>query len=179
MDRDIDKKKTVSAIEKLKEYNPDITINAIDTTIGESNIHELVGRADGIVDAMDNYPTRYLLNRVAFEKKIPFFHGAIRGFYGQVTTVIPGKTPCLECIFPKAPPMEVFPVVGATPGVIGTIQATEVIKYLTKRGELLAGRLLIWDGLAAAAEEIAIEKNPACAKCGCGSAGQKPAGKNQ
>jgi molybdopterin-synthase adenylyltransferase len=179
MDRDIDKKKTVSAIEKLREYNPDIAINAIDTTISESNIHELVGRADGIVDAMDNYPVRYLLNRTALEKKIPFFHGAIRGFYGQATTVLPGKTPCLECIFPKAPPREVFPVVGVTPGVIGTIQATEVIKYLTKSGELLAGRLLIWDGLAATVEEIAIEKNPACAACGCGTASQKSAGKKQ
>ena len=158
-------------------YNPDITINAIDTTISESNVHDLVGRADGIVDAMDNYPVRYLLNRTALEKKIPFFHGAIRGFYGQATTIIPGKTPCLECIFPKAPPKEVFPVVGVTPGVIGTVQATEVIKYLTKSGELLAGRLFIWDGLAATAEEIAIERNPACAACGTGAARKEPAGK--
>jgi molybdopterin-synthase adenylyltransferase len=168
-DRDLGKKKTVSAIEKLRELNPDNTINAIDTTIGESNIHDLVGRADGIVDAMDNYPVRYLLNRTALEKKIPFFHGAIRGFYGQATTILPGKTPCLACIFPKAPPKEVFPVVGVTPGVIGTVQATEVIKYLTKRGELLAGRLFIWDGLAATSEEIAIERNPACAACGTGA----------
>jgi molybdopterin/thiamine biosynthesis adenylyltransferase len=172
-DRDIGKKKTVSAIAKLREYNLDITINAIDTTITADNIHELVGRADGIVDAMDNYPIRYLLNRVALDKKVPFFHGGIRGFYGQATTIIPGKTPCLECIFPKAPPKEVFPVVGATPGVIGTIQATEVIKYLTKHGDLLAGRLFIWDGLAAKAEEIAIEKNPSCPACGSSHAAQK------
>jgi molybdopterin-synthase adenylyltransferase len=173
-DRDVGKKKTVSAVEKLKEFNADITINAIDTTITADNIHELVGRADGIVDAMDNYPIRYLLNRVALEKNIPFFHGGIRGFYGQATTIIPGKTPCLECIFPKAPPKEVFPVVGATPGVIGTVQATEVIKYLTKQGEPLAGRLFIWDGLAAKAEEIAIEKNPACPACGAASHKNKP-----
>lgn len=179
-DRDIGKKKTVSAIEKLTEYNPDITINAIDTTIGEDNIHELVGRADGIVDAMDNYPVRYLLNRVALEKKVPFFHGAIRGFYGQATTIIPGKTPCLACIFPKAPPKEVFPVVGVTPGVIGTVQATEVIKYLTKRGDLLANRLFIWDGLAATAEEIATEKNPACPVCGTAAHKHKsPVGKKK
>jgi adenylyltransferase/sulfurtransferase len=173
-DRDIGKKKTVSAVEKLKEYNADITINAIDTTITADNIHELVGRADGIVDAMDNYPIRYLLNRVALEKNVPFFHGGIRGFYGQATTIIPGKTPCLECIFPKAPPKEVFPVVGATPGVIGTVQATEVIKYLTKQGEPLAGRLFIWDGLTAKAEEIGIEKNPSCPVCGVGSLKKKP-----
>jgi adenylyltransferase/sulfurtransferase len=165
-DRDVGKKKTVSAIEKLREYNADITINAIDTTITSENVHELVGRADGIVDAMDNYPTRYLLNRAALDLRIPFFHGAIRGYYGQATTVVPGTTPCLECVFPRAPPREVFPVVGATPGVIGTVQATEVVKYLTKSGDLLAGRLFIWDGLAARAEEIAIEKNPACPACG-------------
>ncbi len=165
-DRDIGKKKTASAFEKLRAYNPDITIDAIDTTITAENILDLVGRADGIVDAMDNYPVRYLLNRVALEKQIPFFHGAIRGFYGQATTILPGRTPCLECIFPKAPPKEVFPVMGATPGVIGTVQATEVIKYLTKQGRLLEGRLFIWDGLAATAEEIAVSRNPACPACG-------------
>ncbi len=175
-DRDIGKKKTVSAIAKLREYNPDIIINAIDTTITAENILGLVGQADGIVDAMDNYPVRYLLNRVALEKKVPFFHGAIRGFYGQATTIIPGKTPCLECIFPRAPPKEIFPVVGVTPGVIGTVQATEVIKYLTKQGELLAGRLFIWDGLAATSEEIAIEKKPLCPVCGSGTGTEQPAG---
>ena len=77
---------------------------------------QLIGQADGIIDAMDNYPTRYLLNDIALEKRIPLFHGAIRGFYGQATTILPGKTACLRCIFPCAPPQEVFPVVGATPG---------------------------------------------------------------
>ena len=176
-DRDIGKKKTVSALEKLREYNSDITVNAVDTTITAENIRELVGRADGIVDAMDNYPVRYLLNSVAVEKKIPFFHGAIHGFYGQATTILPGKTPCLECIFPKAPPKEVFPVVGATPGVIGTVQATEVIKYLTGQGSLLEGRLLIWDGLSSTSEEIAVCRNPACPACGAGPAGNQSPGK--
>jgi molybdopterin-synthase adenylyltransferase len=176
-DRDIGKKKTISAIEKLRDLNPDITLNAIDTTISENNIHDLVGRADGIVDAMDNYPVRYLLNRTALDKKIPFFHGAIRGFSGQATTILPGTTPCLECIFKNAPPKEVFPVVGVTPGVIGTVQANEVIKYLTQKGGLLAGRLFIWDGLAATAEEIAFERNPACAACGSMASKKRSAGK--
>jgi len=165
-ERDVGKKKTVSALETLREYNPDITVTAIDATITDDNARELVGTADGIVDALDNYPARYLLNRVALEKNIPFFHGAIRGFYGQATTIIPNKTACLECIFPKAPPPEVFPVLGATAGVIGSVQANEVIKFLTGKGTLLAGRLFTWDGLCAAAEEIAIVKNPACKACG-------------
>jgi len=167
-DRDIGRKKTESAEEKLKAYNPDIDIRVIDTTIDAENAGYLVGRADGIVDAMDNYPTRYLLNDIAL------LHGAIRGFYGQVTTIIPQKTACLRCIFPCAPPSEVFPVVGATPGVIGTIQATEVLKYLLGTGDLLANRLLIWDGMAMHAEEIAVEKNPACLTCGKGGRSQRP-----
>ena len=165
-DRDIGKKKTVSAEEKLAAINPDITIHAIDTRIDESSAARLIGNADGIVDAMDNYPTRYLLNDVAIQKKIPLFHGAIRGFYGQATTILPGKTPCLKCIFPKAPPKEVFPVIGATPGVIGTVQATEVIKYLLESGDLLTNRLFIWDGLLAHAEEINTERIPCCPACG-------------
>ena len=164
-DRDIGKKKTASAEEKLQALNPDIKINAIDVRIEESNALKLIGKADGIVDAMDNYPTRYLLNDVAIAKEIPFFHGGIRGFYGQVTTIIPGKTPCLKCIFPKAPPKEVFPVVGVTPGIIGTIQANEVIKYLIGSGELLTNRLFIWDGMQAHAEEICVERNPVCEAC--------------
>ena len=165
-DRDIGRKKTASAREKLQEINPDITVNAIDVRIDETNAADLVGEADGIVDAMDNYPTRYLLNEVAIAKEIPLFHGGIRGFYGQATTIIPRTTPCLKCIFPKPPPKEVFPVVGVTAGIIGTVQANEVLKYLLGIGELLKGRLFIWDGIQAHAEEICVERNPACEACG-------------
>jgi adenylyltransferase/sulfurtransferase len=165
-DRDICRKKTDSAKEKLQEINPYITIHAIDVKIDKTNAADLVGEADGIVDALDNYPTRYLLNEVAIAKKIPLFHGGIRGFYGQATTIIPGTTPCLKCIFPKPPPQEVFPVVGATAGFIGTVQANEVLKYLLGLGELLTGRLFIWDGMQAHAEEICVERNPACEACG-------------
>src|SRR4030042_2909845 len=82
-DRDIGRKKTASAQEKLEEINPDITVNSIDVKIDTANAAYLVGNADGIVDAMDNYPIRYLLNDVAIKKGIPLFHGGIRGFYGQ------------------------------------------------------------------------------------------------
>ncbi len=165
-DNDIGRKKTESAEEKLRAINPDITIRVIDATIEEKNAEKLVGKADGIVDAMDNYPARYILNDIAIRKKIPLFHGAICGFYGQATTVIPGETACFACIFQKAPPKEVFPVVGVTPGIIGMVQATEVLKYLLKRGELLTNRLFIWDGMQAQAEEICMERDPRCAACG-------------
>lgn len=164
--RDIGRKKIDSAGEKLREINPDIEVRAIHATIGEENVDSLVGNASLIVDAMDNYPTRFLLNKAAFRKNIPLVHGAIRGLHGQATTVLPGKSPCLACLFPHVPPKEVFPVVGATPGVLASIQATEVIKYLTGTGELLAGRLLIWDGASCRAEEIAVERNPKCPVCG-------------
>ena len=177
-DRDIGRKKTASAEEKLQELNPDIIINAIDVKIDASNAKKLVGNADGIVDAMDNYPTRYLLNDLAIVKQIPFFHGGIRGFYGQATTIIAGSTPCLKCIFPKAPPKEEFPVVGVTAGIIGTIQSNEVIKYLTGTGDLLTNRLFIWDGMQAHAEEICIERNPSCEACG-GRGKKKIAGKKK
>jgi adenylyltransferase/sulfurtransferase len=178
-DRDIGRKKTVSAEEKLREINPDITVKVIDTTIDETDVDRLVGRADGIVDAMDNYPTRYLLNETAVRKKIPFFHGAVQGLYGQATTIIPGVTPCLACIFPTAPPKEVFPVVGVTPGLIGMVQATEVLKYLLHDGRLLTNRLFIWDGLESHAEEIAVERNPACPVCGEISPVKPPARKKK
>ena len=178
-DRDIGRKKTVSAEEKLREINPDITVKVIDTTIDETDVDRLVGRADGIVDAMDNYPTRYLLNETAVRKKIPFFHGAVQGLYGQATTIIPGVTPCLACIFPTAPPKEVFPVVGVTPGLIGMVQATEVLKYLLHDGRLLTNRLFIWDGLESHAEEIAVERNPACPVCGEISLVKPPARKKK
>ncbi|MEI8330246.1 MAG: HesA/MoeB/ThiF family protein [Methanomicrobiales archaeon] len=174
-DRDVGKKKTASAEEKLQALNPDITVNAIDVKIEESNAVKLIGKVDGIVDAMDNYPTRYLLNDVAIAKKIPLFHGGIRGFYGQATTILPGTTPCLKCIFPEAPPKEAFPVVGVTPGIIGSIQANEVIKYLLCSGDLLTGRLFIWDGMEAHAEEICVERSPTCEACGGMRRTPKPA----
>lgn len=164
-DRDIGRKKTESAGEKLREINPDIMINVVDTTIDETNGSALVGNADGIVDAMDNFPTRYILNDVAVTKNIPFFHGAIRGLFGQVTTILPQKTACLRCIFPNPPPPEVFPVVGMTPGFIGMIQANEVLKYLIGEGELLTNRLLFWDGMRAHVDEITVERNLNCQSC--------------
>ena len=165
-DRDIGRRKAVSAGEKLREINPDIELKVIDATIDADSIHRLVGKADGIVDAMDNFPTRYLLNEKAVAENIPFFHGAIRGLCGQVTTILPGKTACLRCIFPDPPPGEVSPVVGTTPGLIAMVQATEVLKYVVGSGELLANRLFLWDGMRACVDEIALEKDPSCNVCG-------------
>ena len=165
-DEDVGREKAASAEEKLKKINPDVSLEAISETIEENNVLELVDDFDLIVDAMDNFPTRYLLNRTAIVKNIPFFHGAINGLYGQATTIIPGKTACLRCIFPEPPPSMTFPVVGATCGVIGCIQVTEIVKYIVKMGSSLENRLLLWDGLNAKIDEIEIERNPGCEDCG-------------
>ncbi len=165
-DEDIGREKAASAEEKLKKINPDVSLEAISETIEENNVLELVDDFDLIVDAMDNFHTRYLLNRAAIVKNIPFFHGAINGLYGQATTIIPGKTACLRCIFPEPPPSMTFPVVGATCGVIGCIQVTEIVKYIVKMGSFLENRLLLWDGLNAKIDEIEIERNPSCEDCG-------------
>jgi molybdopterin/thiamine biosynthesis adenylyltransferase len=165
-DEDVGREKAASAEEKLKKINPDVSLEAISETIEENNVLELVDDFDLIVDAMDNFHTRYLLNRTAIVKNIPFFHGAINGLYGQVTTIIPGKTACLRCIFPEPPPSMTFPVVGATCGVIGCIQVTEIVKHIVKMGSSLENRLLLWDGLNAKIDEIEIERNPCCEDCG-------------
>jgi molybdopterin/thiamine biosynthesis adenylyltransferase len=163
--RDVGRRKTDSAGEKLSALNPLIRIEAVSCRIAEENAGEMVRGCDLIVDAMDNFPTRHLLNRTAVDQGIPFIHGAVRGLFGQATTVIPGKTPCLRCLFPVNPPQEVFPIIGATCGVIGSIEASEAIKLLTGQGKPLAGRLFLWDGLAGSADSLAIEKDPCCPVC--------------
>ena len=160
-------KKADSAAEKLEKLNPDIKVEAMGQTITETNISRLVGDSDLIVDAMDNLPTRYLLNKTAIKKGIPFFHGAVYGFEGRAMTVIPGKSACLNCVYHGANvPKEKFPVIGVTPAVIGCIQATEVIKYLTGLGELLTNRLLNYDALSMKFTEFKINRDPSCEHCG-------------
>ncbi|MDD1716850.1 MAG: HesA/MoeB/ThiF family protein [Methanoregulaceae archaeon] len=165
-EKDLGRRKCDSAVEKLKALNSDVILEAFDITISDSNADELVDSADIIVDAMDNFDTRYILNHVALCNKIPLVHGAVRGFDGQVTTIVPEKTACLRCIFPMPPPPEVFPVIGVTPGIIGLIQANEVLKFLLRTGRPLENRLLIWNGLDADLETITITRDPCCEECG-------------
>jgi molybdopterin-synthase adenylyltransferase len=163
---DIGRLKVDSAEEKLSKINPDMKIEIISGTIDEASVASMTDGFDAIVDAMDNFPTRYILNRAAVERNIPFFHGAVRGLEGRAMTIIPGKTACLRCMYHGTPPAEKFPVLGATPAVIGSIQATEVIKYLTGMGDLLTDRLLIYDGMVMTFKEFKIRKNPECDHCG-------------
>ncbi len=165
-DENIGMEKTDSAVAKLKKINTDVKIEAVAETITQANVSQLVADFDLIVDAMDNMPTRYLLNKTAIEKDIPFFHGAVYGFEGRAMTIIPGKTACLNCVYHGATtPEEKFPVIGVTPAVIGCIQATEVIKYIVGLGELLTNRLLIYDALRMTFTELKVKKDPNCEHC--------------
>jgi adenylyltransferase/sulfurtransferase len=165
-DKDIGKEKAGSAHDKLTQLNKNINIETINATIDETNVFTLVAGCDVIVDAMDNMPARYLLNKAAIKNKIPFVHGAVSGLEGRAMTVIPGKTACIKCLYHAAPPKTKFPVLGATPGIIGSIQATEVIKYLTGIGTLLTNRMLIYDGLNMKFTELSVVRNIHCEDCG-------------
>ena len=165
-EEDIGRKKVYSARTKLRNLNSAVEIETIAETITEGNVSQLVDGCDVIVDAMDNLPTRYVLNRCVIEKKVPFFHGAVNGFEGRAMTILPGKTACLRCMYRGPVPQEKFPVIGVAPAVIGSIQATEVIKYLVGIGKLLTNRLLIYDGLKVTFSEFTVNKNPDCDHCG-------------
>jgi molybdopterin/thiamine biosynthesis adenylyltransferase len=165
-DEDIGKRKTESIQEKLRRINPDIEVEANCIEINEENFLEMIEGSDVIVDAMDNFPTRYLLNKAAVKLNIPFIHGGIWGLEGRATTIIPFKTACLSCVIPEAPPSETFPVIGVSPGLIAMIEATETIKYLTGVGSLLENRLLIYDGELMKFTEIELSRRPDCPVCG-------------
>ena len=163
----IQKNKTDSAVVKLRKLNPEISIEGIAETITEENITRLAADVDIIVDAMDNLPTRYLLNKTAIEKNIPFVHGAVNGFEGRAMTVIPGKSACLNCVYHGVSvPKVKFPVIGVTPAVIGCIEATEVIKYITGMGNLLTDRLMNYDALSMTFTEFTVKRDPDCEHCG-------------
>lgn len=150
--------KAVSAKWKLERFNPDIKIKTFTGKLTEENIDSIIKDVDVMVDCLDNFESRYLLDDFAHRRGIPFVHGAVEGLHGQLTTIIPGKTKSLKELFPIPPKKkEKFPILGATAGVIGTIQATEVVKLITGHGEVLANKLLIVDLLHNSFEVIDLE----------------------
>ncbi len=165
-DRDIDKFKAQSAKQKLAEINSNIEIITYTEEANEDNIEILFNGVDAVVDALDNFESRFLLNKFAVKHKIPLFHGAVWGLEGRATTILPGKTICLNCIYKESPNKEKFPVAGVTPALIGSIQATEVLKYFTGIGELLANRLLIYDGEMMEFNQVTLNRDPDCPVCG-------------
>lgn len=157
--------KALSAKITLTGINPDVEVIPIADKITESNAYDIVGDSNIILDCMDNLETRYILNEVAIKKGIPLVFGAIYGIQGMLSFIQSPETPCLKCLFPEAPPKETFPVVGATPGVIGALQALEAIKYLVGIGKLLKNKLLVWDGMSGDFKTFKAQKDPSCPVC--------------
>jgi molybdopterin/thiamine biosynthesis adenylyltransferase len=164
--KDIGKNKAISAKETLSEINPDVTIEPVTEKITKENIDRFAHDADLIIDCLDNFPTRHILNEYSVKTQKPFIHGGIYGMSGQLTFFHPPETACLSCIFPSSPEPEVFPVLGATPGVIATLQAMEAIKFLLGKGTNLKNCLLTWDGEKMEFRKFNIRKSPHCPVCG-------------
>src|SRR3989338_4202301 len=161
----IGKYKVLSAKIALKKVNPNTEVEAFDKRIDEESIAELVGESSVIVDCLDNFPTRYILNRFAVENKIPLIHGSIWGWEGRLTNISFPKTACKSCIFPEAPPPGAFPVVGVTPGIIGCLQAAEIIKSLLGIGERLHNQLAIFNAKEMTFQKLKVRPNPNCEVC--------------
>ena len=144
---DIGKKKVPIARRRLSKLNPHVEISSILSKITEENVLQIIHGADVVVDGLDNSAARLLINLACIKRKIPYVYGGVSRLRGMVTTIIPGKTPCLACIFPEAiPKRESLGVLGVIPALIATIQALEAIKLLIGQPPSLAGKLLRFNG---------------------------------
>jgi molybdopterin/thiamine biosynthesis adenylyltransferase/rhodanese-related sulfurtransferase len=163
--------KVDSAEEAVKALNPDVNVVKYQTRLDASNIMEIIDGYDVIVDGVDNFPTRYLLNDASVRLKIPVVSAAILGFEGQLSVFAPYEGPCYRCLFRQPPPAELAPscgangVLGVLPGTMGLLQATEVIKLIVGTGDPLIGRLLMYDALAATTTELKVRRDPECPIC--------------
>ncbi|MHC4394639.1 MAG: HesA/MoeB/ThiF family protein [Planctomycetota bacterium] len=169
---DIGVKKVKSAEAKIRAINPDVTVKTYHQLVKADNIREIIRNYDFVIDGTDNFAAKFLINDACYFEKIPFSHAGILKFYGQLITVLPGETTCYRCIFNAPPPAGVVPscsqagVLGVLAGVIGSLQATEAIKYLLGVGELLTGTLLTYDALKMDFRSVKLNRNPNCPICG-------------
>jgi len=164
--KDISRPKTESAMEKLQALNPHCHIEPVQQKISEEDVLYLISDCSLILDATDNIETRKVLNRASVLKGIPFIYGGINGFNGMVSTLIPGETPCIECLFPqKSEQKNTIGVLGPIPGLVASIQSLEAIKLILGMDGLLKRRLLYIRGADMSFKEIRVEKNPDCNVC--------------
>jgi adenylyltransferase/sulfurtransferase len=164
--KDIGRRKAEAVAEKLRALNPDIQIIPRVMEISKDNVVELLEEADLVVDAMDNWATRFLLNKTCVDLNIPFIHAGIFGLYGQIMTIIPHKGPCLRCLLPETPKdIGKFPVLGATPGLFAMLQVMEALKILVGIGEPLTGKMLLFDGSNMTVTRINVSRRPDCPVC--------------
>lgn len=173
----VDMKKVESAQKRIAELNPDVNVIPYPERLNSTNVDRIFDGPDGhgwdvIVDGLDNFPTRYLVNDASVWKKIPVVHGSIFRFDGQVTVFWPGEGPCYRCLYPEPPPPHLAPscaeggVLGVLPGIIGVAQATEAIKIILGVGDPLIGRLLQYDSLGMNFRTFKLRKDDKCVVCG-------------
>jgi len=162
--------KAEAAAERIRQTNPEVKVDAVPQNVSESNVDDIVKNVDCIVDGLDNMRTRYLLNRASIKYKIPYVFGAAIGIEGNLSVFAPPETPCLTCVFPNLDDRylqtcETRGVLGATPGIIGTMQAMETIKLLAGIGEPLKGKLMVCDFRDMYFATIDIFRRPDCPAC--------------
>ncbi len=163
--------KVDSAEIAIHEINPDVKVDKHPVRLGADNIMEIIDGYDVIVDGLDNFPTRYLLNDASVRLQIPVVSASILGFEGQLSVFAPYEGPCYRCLFPTPPPADLAPscgaagVLGVLPGVMGLLQSVEVIKLVTGAGEPLIGRLLLYEALGATFTELKVRRDPDCPIC--------------
>jgi molybdopterin-synthase adenylyltransferase len=170
---DIGKKKTASAADKLQRINSDVTIMPVCKKATEDNVGKMITGSDVVIDGLDNYKTRFVVNAACVRQRVPFIHAGVNGLLGQITTIVPGSTPCLACIYPTSPVSEKnVPVFGVTPALVASLQVMEAIKLIAGFGETLEGKMLYFNGesMEFACEDLV--KNPKCSVCG--SVGRNP-----
>ena len=168
---DVGRPKVQSAIDNIKAYNPDVNVVVHETRLESDNAMDIISQYDLVINGADNFATRYLVNDACFLLNKPLVDGSILIFDGQATVFLPGQG-CYRCLFPSPPPPGMVPncaeagVLGALTGLVGSIQATEALKYFLNIGESLNSRLLLIDALSMTFREVKLKRNPACPLCG-------------
>jgi adenylyltransferase/sulfurtransferase len=168
---DVGRKKVESARETLLALNPNLTIVPHDLRLNAGNILDILKNYDVVAEGSDNFPTKFLVNDACVMTGTPLSMAGIFRFSGQILTVVPGESPCYRCLIPQPPPPGAIPscqeagVLGAMAGAVGVIQATEVVKLILGKGEVLSGRLLLFEALQMRFEPIEVKRNPECPVC--------------
>ena len=167
----VGEKKVESARRTINALNPDVTVVAHDEMLVAGNVASLIAGYDVVVDGTDTFETRYVLNDAAVAAGIPVVHASVFRFEGQLTTFVPYEGPCYRCLYPTQPPPELAPgcsvagVLGVVPGIMGLLQANEVLKLLLAIGNTLVGRLVLFDALETEFTELTLGRDPACPVC--------------
>lgn len=165
---DLGKRKVESAAATIEDLNPDVAVRIHDTWAKAENLGSIVRQYDFVIDAVDNFAAKFLINDACCAEQVAFCHAGILEFEGQLMTVLPGRTPCYRCVFSEPPSASGSRrgVLGVLPGVIGALEATEAMKYLLGLGGLLTDTLMTYNALTATFRKVPLVRDPSCPACG-------------